>query len=727
LTLSTTASSGLVVSFASTTPSVCTVSNGSATFLSGGTCTIQATQPGNTTYAAAIPVSQSFSVNNPTPVILNMSPNFVVAGSAVQTITLAGTGFLPSMTATYAGVAQTITYANYNTVKLALTAADQTEAITLSNPAPGGGTASINLPVLINSPGMLASSQLAAGDQARMQQLIQKGRNGTPVTIAAIGGSTTAGTGASDFAHSYASLFQTWWNQTFPASTSTLVDAGIGNSASDYGSLRAQRDVLSSNPDLVIVEFAVDDQSGGVGTYGDTYEGLVRQFLDAPTHPAVILLFMMKYQFPIVESNLTAESWQSGIGANYDLPMVSYFDAISPALTSGNITLAEVTADGTDPTDMGHAYAALFLEQNLQNAIDIFSSGTALEPIPATQAPLYSSDFEFTSLEDGTGGDGPPLNPSGNQGWGAEPIDSQPAIGNPDSGLLSSTSGSTLDFVVTGKEIMLGYWIIGGPMGQASVTVDGVPAPSVLDGWSDLPNEGRRGMSRVANGLANGPHQVQIELLDTVDSGSTGHNFLLLSVGAGGVQSSITADETVFIGDSITEGWSGTAEFTNHSNWVGKGVSGNTSTQILARFQSDVIDLHPSIVHILAGTNDLNAEWNLCAPGSINTCANIEAMVQAVEANNIIPILGTVPPWGPGELAAEADPDFVARNAKIDALNGWLKEYATQEGITLVDYHSVLCDTTGDAYIHSLSGDGVHPSADGFQIMTTMLLNQPVK
>jgi lysophospholipase L1-like esterase len=235
-------------------------------------------------------------------------------------------------------------------------------------------------------------------------------------------------------------------------------------------------------------------------------------------------------------------------------------------------------------------------------------------------------------------------------------------------------------------------------------------------------------MTRVANGLANGPHQVQIELLDTADSGSAGNNFLLLSIGAGGVQSSITANRTVFIGDSITGEWSEQPEFMSQSNWVDAGIAGQNSDQIQARFQSDVIDLKPSFVHILAGTNDMFAGWNLCAGGTRpDTCANIKAMVQAAEANNIIPVLGTIPPWGVGTLATQIDPDLVARNARIDAFNAWLKEYATEEGITLVDYHSLLCDSTGDAYIPSLTIDGVHPTYPALQLMTNLLLNQPVK
>jgi len=549
LTLTATASSGLNVSFASTTASVCTVSNTTATLLFAGTCTIQATQAGNAKYEAATPVTQSFTVNaagpNPVPTITSIAPASIEVESVAQTVTLTGTNFLATTTATYNGAAHAISFVNSTTITLTLSATDQaatgSEAIVLTNPAPGGGSASIDLTVVAPLTAMLARSQYAAGDQARLQRLIEKGRAGTPVTLAAIGGSITAGTGASTTATRWVNLVQDWWNTTFPTSTSTLVNAGIGATGSDYGSLRAQRDVLSKNPDLVIIEFAVNDL-GQQASRNDTYEGLIRQVLDAPSHPAVLLLFMMTYGLPVVEDNMTAQPWQSVIGANYDLPMVSYYDAIGPELTNGNITLAQITTDDTHPTDLGHAYAAQFIEQNLQIAIDNFPAGSALEAIPATPTPLSSTDFEFTSLVDGIGDDGPALNPTANNGWTDEAAYSMANLWWPPSGLFSSTPGSTLDFTVSGKDILIGYWVFGGstlsaPMGEASVTVDGVAYNSDLDGWFNQSWGGYRGMTRVGNDLASGPHSVQITLTSTEDpGGSTGNDFIVLSLGAAGTQ-----------------------------------------------------------------------------------------------------------------------------------------------------------------------------------------------
>jgi lysophospholipase L1-like esterase len=495
-----------------------------------------ATQPGDRNYVAANTVSISFTVASATHRMLtvaSVAPHFVVAGSAAQDITLRGTNFLPSITATYAGAAHAITYVDSTTVILPLTAGDLAtwgiQSIILANPDPDNGAAAINLPVLYETDAMLARSQLAAGNQARLRRLIEKGRNGEPVTIATVGGSITAGVGASDGAHSYARLMQDWWNETFPDSASKLVNAGISGTASDYGSLRLQRDVLPSSPDLVIVEFAVNDASSSLS---DTYEGVLRQLLNAPSHPAVVLLFMMRYQ-PLPSEPVTAEPWQSVIGDHYNLPMVSFYDAVNPELQDGNITIAQIGPDGVHPSDLGHAYIAHFLEQDLQAAINRFPPGTASEEIPATETPIYSSNFEFTSLEEGIGTWGAPLSPDGNQGWTAVSTSPRGLANFPSEGLTASSPGSTLDFMVTGREILIGYWQYNGAMGQVSVSVDGV-VTRTLDGFVTTA-QGAHIMTRVASGLEDGPHHVHLELLDTRDGGSTGKSFYLLCVGAGGV------------------------------------------------------------------------------------------------------------------------------------------------------------------------------------------------
>ena len=316
----------------------------------------------------------------------------------------------------------------------------------------------------------------------------------------------------------------------------TVVNAGVGATESDYGTLRVSRDVLAHNPDLVLVEYAVNDRDAGT-KYNDTYEGLVRQLLDAPSHPAVVLLFMSTYFAPVDDWKNTAQQSEATIGANYDTPMVSYHDAITPELVNGTIPVDMITPDSTHPNDLGHAYAALFLQTALQNAMDRFAPGSSPDPIPVTAAPLYSDHFEFTTLEDGLGNHGPALKPTGNSGWTAEASFSHPALGGVPEGLQSSTPGRVLDFTVNGTDILIGYWNIKGPMGEVSVTVDGALYPTLLEAWGSQTWGGFRGEARVA-GTLPGNHQVHLALLSSQHVGSTGTTFRILSVGTGGTQTS---------------------------------------------------------------------------------------------------------------------------------------------------------------------------------------------
>jgi lysophospholipase L1-like esterase len=135
----------------------------------------------------------------------------------------------------------------------------------------------------------------------------------------------------------------------------------------------------------------------------------------------------------------------------------------------------------------------------------------------------------------------------------------------------------------------------------------------------------------------------------------------------------------VFIGDSISAIWGSGVEgpeFAEHPNWIDKGVSGQTSSQVLARFQTDVIDLHPQIVHILVGTNDVYPGWTLepsegTAGNGIDSPADVESMVQMAQANYVHVILATIPPWGCDAanctLAETADPT----QSRYDRINIW--------------------------------------------------------
>ncbi len=178
----------------------------------------------------------------------------------------------------------------------------------------------------------------------------------------------------------------------------------------------------------------------------------------------------------------------------------------------------------------------------------------------------------------------------------------------------------------------------------------------------------------------------------------------------------------VFIGDSITAIWgSGQqgSQFTHHPNWIDKGISGQNSTQVSARFQSDVVDLHPEIVHILVGTNDVYPGWTQQL-----SAANVDAMVRMAQANGIHIILATIPPWGCDAsncTTAESADSTLNRYDRINTWNAWIEQYALSKGIPVVDYHSALLAPDGEHYVPDMTMDGVHPSAAGYVVMTPMV------
>ncbi len=171
----------------------------------------------------------------------------------------------------------------------------------------------------------------------------------------------------------------------------------------------------------------------------------------------------------------------------------------------------------------------------------------------------------------------------------------------------------------------------------------------------------------------------------------------------------------VFMGNSITEGW-----FRNHpdffksNNYIGRGISGQVTAQMLARFRRDVLDLKPKVVSILAGTNDIAQN---CQYMSVeNIAGNIFSMAELAQANGIkVIICSTLPashyPWRP----AIKDP---AR--QIIRLNKLLKKYANQHNIPYVDFHSIMKDKE-NGLPEKYSKDGVHPTPDGYTMMESII------
>jgi len=170
----------------------------------------------------------------------------------------------------------------------------------------------------------------------------------------------------------------------------------------------------------------------------------------------------------------------------------------------------------------------------------------------------------------------------------------------------------------------------------------------------------------------------------------------------------------VFFGDSITEGWgrTGSASFFPGKGYVNRGISGQTTAQMLLRFRQDVVALQPAVVVILAGTNDIAGNTGPSTQAMIED--NLRSMVELAKAHGIAVVLASVLPvsdypWQPGVQPAP----------KVRALNAALRQYADAQGLVYLDYYDALANGDGglDA---ALAADGVHPTAAGYARMAPL-------
>ena len=227
------------------------------------------------------------------------------------------------------------------------------------------------------------------GDTARIQHVLAKARRGENIVVGAIGGSITDGGHVRPGAR-YGKRVTTWFQKTFPKAAAKYVNAGVGATGSDFGALRAQRDLLAHKPDLVIVEFAVNEPNELASA--ESMEGLVRQFLKHPNHPAVILLFTMH------RNGTNAQEWHGKVGMHYDLPMVSYRDALWPEIEAGRMRWKFVTVDSVHPNTKGHEYMVRFVTHVLEKVLQDLPAKKALPDIKPLPKPLFSDLFEHVAL-----------------------------------------------------------------------------------------------------------------------------------------------------------------------------------------------------------------------------------------------------------------------------------------------------------------------------------------
>ena len=248
--------------------------------------------------------------------------------------------------------------------------------------------------------------------------------------------------------------------------------------------------------------------------------------------------------------------------------------------------------------------------------------------------------------------------------------------------------------LVAGFPLMAaGSWAQETPASAGAATVTPAPPPAVAP--APAPVDTAKQIATMETKLADWPALGRYRTDNTA----------LAPVAAG-------EQRVVFFGDSITDGWGrrpNTGTFFTGKPYVNRGISGQTTPQMVVRFRQDVIDLHPAAVVILAGTNDIAGNTGPMTPQM--TEDNFKSMIDLAKANGIRVIVSSITPVADYPWRKGLEPA-----GKIRTLNAWLQGYCVNHSVTYLDYYTAMADEAGGMK-PGISFDGVHPNGQGYAIM----------
>lgn len=236
----------------------------------------------------------------------------------------------------------------------------------------------------------------------RLKNLMKRAANGESLVIGFLGGSITQGSLSSTPKTCYAYLVYEWWKKSFPNAAFSFVNGGIGGTTSHYGGARAWKDVLCYRPDIVTVDFSVNDDANEF--FEETYEGMLRRLLTAPSDPAVVVLNNVFY-----DTGKNAQDYHNRIADHYGIPHVSIKDTVYPDVESGKIVRADITPDNLHPNDKGHRLVAdeicklldsikAEMEEETIAGENIEGKSTKTEASVLLPAPLTENAYEHSRL-----------------------------------------------------------------------------------------------------------------------------------------------------------------------------------------------------------------------------------------------------------------------------------------------------------------------------------------
>lgn len=245
---------------------------------------------------------------------------------------------------------------------------------------------------------------------ARFKTLIEKAKRGEDLVIGTIGGSITRGAYADPIdINCYANLVREWFANTFGVNV-TLINAGVSSTHTNLGVYRLKQEILDKDPDLVIIEYAVNENTAAVSDANfATYEAMVRKVLSHNDDVALLEMFMIKYKNNSDNTALefiNAQEMQSKIGGHYGVPMISFYDAVLPILEEDQVDFGTaegdywnlIMADGIHPNNYGHKIAATLITNYIAGVVaDVDNITDTVSALPSVIEGSAAGAYTGTS------------------------------------------------------------------------------------------------------------------------------------------------------------------------------------------------------------------------------------------------------------------------------------------------------------------------------------------
>lgn len=320
---------------------------------------------------------------------------------------------------------------------------------------------------------MYQNADLNDGDITRLAAVMRQARDGEEITVGVIGGSITQGSLATAN-NGYGNIFYQWWTEAFPDTKINFVNAGLGGTTSYLGVHRIDKELLAYNPDVVVVEFSVNDSDSLF--YKETYEDLIRRIMKQPNNPAVIQLFMTQ------ENGTSAQAVHLHVGFWYNLPRLSYREMVLPEIEKGTFTWKDISPDNIHPNDRGHAMVGEILWRYLNSVYAKIDTITE-EVTPLEKEPQFTESYIDATILDSLS-----ITPTASEGFlSARKYDRFP------NGWTTEGGDTSITFETEAQNIGILYLkTTDGLSGQYDVYVDGTRVWTLdadfKGGWGNYPD-----------------------------------------------------------------------------------------------------------------------------------------------------------------------------------------------------------------------------------------------